>query len=71
MQYPVVYFVQYLIGLLMLYLLIDLAHFNKLIAPVLTVVVTIPCTFVLSRFVITGRLAMTPKQRAFDGKPLR
>ena len=56
MQYPVVYIVQYVIGISLLYLLVELCEINKVIAPVFVVIVTIPVTFVLSRFIIKGRV---------------
>ena len=55
-QYPLVYLVQYLLGLLLLCVLIEIFSLNKLIAPVLAIVFTIPVTFFLSRFIIKGRL---------------
>jgi putative flippase GtrA len=56
LQYPIVYVAQYLIGLGLLYLLIEVARLNKLIAPIAVVCVTVPCTYLLSRYVIKGRL---------------
>lgn len=56
MQYPVVYIVQYVLGISLLYLLVELCEINKVIAPVLIVIVTVPVTFLLSRFIIKRRL---------------
>src|SRR6266487_5122564 len=55
MQYPIVYLAQYLIGLGSLYLLIEVAHLSKFFAPIVIVVITVPCTYLLSRYVIKGR----------------
>ncbi len=55
MQYPIVYLAQYLIGLGALYLLIELAHVSKFFAAIVIVVITVPCTYLLSRYVIKGR----------------
>ena len=55
LKYPTVYLVQYLLGLVLLYFLIETFHVNKKIAPLIIVVVTIPATFVLSRYIIRGR----------------
>lgn len=55
LQYPVVYVVQYLLGVGLLYLFVEQLHFNKAIAPLAIVLITVPCTFVLSRYVIRGR----------------
>ena len=52
LQFPVVYLVQYLIGLGLLYLLIEVAHLSKFFAPIVIVSVTVPCTYALSRYVI-------------------
>ena len=58
-QYPLVYLVQYLLGLLLLCVLIEIFYLNKLIAPALVILITIPVTFFLSRFIIKGRLGGT------------
>ena len=55
LQYPVVYLLQYLIGLALLYLLIDVAQLSKLLAPIFVVILTLPCTYLLSGYVIKAR----------------
>ena len=52
LTYPTVYAVQYFLGLGLLYVLVELAHFSKFTAPILIVVATVPVTFVLSRLMI-------------------
>ena len=52
LQYPVVYLVQYLVGLAVLYLLVELFHVSPLIAPFAVVAVTLPITYSLSRYMI-------------------
>jgi putative flippase GtrA len=54
LQFPIVYLAQYLIGLGSLYLLIEVAHLSKFFAPIVVVVITVPCTYLLSRYVIKG-----------------
>ena len=54
LQFPIVYLAQYLIGLGSLYLLIEVAHVSKFFAPIMVVVITVPCTYLLSRYVIKG-----------------
>ena len=54
LQYPVVYLVQYLLGLGLLYLLVEVAHMTTFIAPIVIVLITVPCTYLLSRYVIKG-----------------
>jgi len=56
LQYPVVYLVQYVLGMLLLYFLVEACNINQLIAPIIVVLVTVPITFILSRFIIKGRL---------------
>jgi putative flippase GtrA len=54
LQFPIVYLAQYLIGLGSLYLLIEVAHLSKFFAPIVVVVITVPYTYLLSRYVIKG-----------------
>jgi putative flippase GtrA len=54
LKYPSVYLVQYLLGLVLLYLLIEILHLNKNLAPLAIVVVTVPVTFAMSRYIIRG-----------------
>ena len=56
LRYPIVYLVQYLLSVLLLCLLIEIFSLNKLIAPALVILITIPVTFFLSRFIIKGGL---------------
>lgn len=56
LQYPVVYLVQYVLGMLLLSFLVEVCAMNELIAPVVVVLATIPITFILSRFIIKGRV---------------
>lgn len=52
LQYPLVYLIQYLIGVLVLTLLVDWIHFNAILAAPIAIVSAIPVTFVLSRTII-------------------
>jgi putative flippase GtrA len=52
LQYPLVYLVQYLLGLGLLFLLVEVANISKVVAPLLIVVLTLPITFLLSRYLI-------------------
>ena len=52
LQYPVVYLVQYPLGLGLLFLLVEVAHISRIVAPLLIVVLTLPITFLLSRYLI-------------------
>ena len=54
-KYPMVYLLQYIAGLVALYAMVDILHVNKLIASPLTIIITIPLTFAMSRWVIKER----------------
>jgi putative flippase GtrA len=53
--YPFVYFVQFLLGLVLLRLLIELLFVSPRLAPMLVIVLTMPVTFLLSRIIIRIR----------------
>lgn len=55
LQYPAVYLIQYLLGLVLLYVLVELAHVSKFIAPIFVVLVSVPITYLSSRYVIAQR----------------
>ena len=55
LKYPVVYLVQYLLGIIILYVCIELLGINKLLAPVVVIVISLPVTFGLSKMIIQGR----------------
>lgn len=54
-KYPVVYIVQYLINLVLLNILIEYAGLSTKIVPIITIVITIPITFLLTKFIIKGK----------------
>lgn len=54
LKYPVVYVVQYLIGVISMYVFVQVFHVNKLYAPALVVLLTVPATFFLSRKIVSG-----------------
>lgn len=54
-QYPFVYVVQYSLGLIALYVFVEMLSINKLVASVLTMLVTVPVTYLLSRFILKRR----------------
>jgi len=57
LAYPLVYLMQYGVGLLVLSLLVERGWVDKRLAPLLVVVVTLPLTFVTSRYLIKGKAA--------------
>ena len=55
LKYPLVYVNQYVLGAVSLYLLVHFLAINKLVAPLLVVVLTIPVTYFLSRRIVRGK----------------
>ena len=55
LKYPVVYLVQYLLGIFILYICIDLLGISKWLAPLVVIVISLPVTFVMSKLIIKGR----------------
>lgn len=55
LTYPLVYVTQYVLGLVSLYVLVEVFKLNRLLAPVLVVLITIPVTFFLSRRFVKGK----------------
>ncbi len=65
LQYPVVYLVQYAIGLVLMYLMVEVAQISKYLAPFFVVLLTLPVTYRLSRYVIKrGQHPAAPGQSA-------
>ncbi|MEN6348223.1 MAG: GtrA family protein [Syntrophomonas sp.] len=52
LQYPVVYIVQYLLGIATLYVCVDILGLSQWLAPLVVIAVTVPITFFLSRYII-------------------
>lgn len=65
-QYPVVYLVQYLLGLGLLFLLVEVAHLSDIVAPLLVVILTLPVTFLLSRYVIRRSFGLGERHSETD-----
>jgi len=55
LAYPLVYLVQYGIGLLCLTLLVEQQWVRKELAPLIVVVITLPLTFLGTRYLIKGK----------------
>ena len=53
--FPLVYIAQFTMGLLLVWLLVDRAGVHEAAAPLLTVLATVPVTYVLTRFILTPR----------------
>lgn len=50
--FPFVYLFQYLFGLLIMYVLIEMLGFNQFFAPLVVAICSLPITFILSRFIL-------------------
>lgn len=57
LKFPIVYVVQYLAGLALMYVLVDVVAFAESLAPLAVTVLTIPLTFVMSRLVLSPTAA--------------
>lgn len=55
LQFPLVYVVQYLVSVATLYALVELAHCPESIAPLVVTALTVPVTYVMSRFILKPR----------------
>jgi len=55
LKYPLVYLTQYVIGTVSLYLLVQVLRVNKLLAPAVVVLVSIPVTYFLSRKIVAPK----------------
>jgi len=51
-RYPSVYVIQYLMNLLLLYISVDILFINKQVAPLIAIIITLPVTFTISRFIL-------------------
>lgn len=54
LPYPSVYLVQYLLGLCVVYVGVELLRWDERLMPVAVLVVTVPVSFVLTRWVLKG-----------------
>lgn len=55
LAFPLVYAIQYLAGTALLVVLVDGLHVGQNIAPLAVVILTLPVTYVLSRWIITAK----------------
>jgi putative flippase GtrA len=52
-RFPLVYVIQYIVGAILLELLVQILGFSATFAPLFVIVITLPLTFLLSRFVLS------------------
>jgi putative flippase GtrA len=60
LAFPLVYLLQYGAGALLLAVLVEWLGMPKEVAPLAVVVITLPITFLLTRFVLRSRAGATP-----------
>jgi len=54
-QYPLIYFFQYIAGLLLLMFLVDILEIDNRLAPLINVILLTPLTFLMSRWILTRK----------------
>lgn len=52
-QFPLVYLIQYVLGLSLLAIFVDRLHIDIKVAPLINVVILVPVTYYISRWIIT------------------
>ena len=52
--FPAIYFLQFLAGLLIVFVWVDLFGWNPAFAPLASIAVTIPATFILTKWIFQG-----------------
>ena len=55
-QYPLVYMLQYFIGVIFLYILVRYEYLDRVIAPLAVIILTLPITFLMSRWIIRKKI---------------
>ena len=53
MFYPFVYLAQYLIGIIILFIAINIYNIPEEVAPILVVIISMPLTFILTKIILT------------------
>ena len=53
LQYPIVYAAQYVLGLGVMYAAVEIAGLSQYVAPIAVVLLSLPVTYLLSKFIIT------------------
>lgn len=53
--YPIVYVIQYAIGIILLPFLVEILKLDRLVAAPIVIVTTLPITFIASRFILRNR----------------
>ncbi|MFJ7736036.1 GtrA family protein [Lysinibacillus sp. NPDC097287] len=56
-KYPIVYVVQYIINVIVLNLLVKNSIVNEMIAPILVIIISLPVTYILSKYILEKKSA--------------
>jgi len=56
LQFPLVYLVQYALGIAILYIAVTQFGMDPFYAPLLVIIISIPITYVLSKFILKDRI---------------
>lgn len=55
LTFPVVYLAQYAISLVSIIIMVDLLGMSEIISPLISIIITIPIVFIISRKIIKGK----------------
>lgn len=55
LTFPVVYLAQYIISLVSIIIMVDILGMSEIISPLISIVITIPIVFIMSRKIIKGK----------------
>lgn len=58
-KFPLVYLLQFIISILLLYFCVDFININEKLAPLIVIAITIPATFLLSKYILIGNTSNT------------
>ena len=54
-QYPLVYVLQYILSLGLIYILVEILHAHQLLATAIAILAVIPISYIMTRLIIKGR----------------
>ncbi|WP_169083624.1 GtrA family protein [Paenibacillus sp. PL91] len=55
LKFPIIYLVQYLLNLLLMFILVDTLNINEKFSLIISIIVTFPITFILSKYVLKNK----------------
>jgi putative flippase GtrA len=54
-QYPLVYLAQYVLGIILLRVFVELLGVSQILSPALIILITVPVTYLLNKLILKGR----------------